>query len=328
MNMKPNIIRDIDLKWLEKTADEISKGKTTLKKKCSEAKFYINHTIYITYPISENSLRRLFKHYEIAYKAKKGPKVKEIPESVEIKIVNYYLMLRCGETITYYSMKANKEKVTLYQVQKVFKEYRFYKFEKTLDDVKVRCTYLAKYTNQIWHADVHYLDKNKLYLYAIIDDRSRYIVGYGVIVEKTANECLKILQQAIQDYGPPAIFWTDNGGENTADIIRDYLRTIRIYPVYITPRNPEQNGKIEAWWKKLDDFISNETEISRYVEIYNTIKIHTSLEKDENGVFKRPADVYFDQSLKWQRDFPWTWFKDGKEVDFKVDLERKREFYD
>ncbi|KAK8895913.1 hypothetical protein M9Y10_013799 [Tritrichomonas musculus] len=229
MNIKPNIIKDIDMEWLKRTAEEITKGKTTLQKKCHEAKFYINQKIPITYSISENSLRRLFRHYNISYTAKKGPNEKEIPELVELKIINYHLMLRCGETVTYHSMRANKEEVTLYQVQKVFKKNRFYKYEKPPNEAKDRCTYLAKYTNQIWHADVHYLEKNKLYLFAIIDDRSRYIVGHGVIIEKSVEECLKIFKQAVENYGPPCIYWTDNGGENIADKIRRYLKKKNVF---------------------------------------------------------------------------------------------------
>lgn len=74
MNIKPNIIKDIDMEWLKRTAEEITKGKTTLQKKCHEAKFYINQKIPITYSISENSLRRLFRHYNISYTAKKRTK--------------------------------------------------------------------------------------------------------------------------------------------------------------------------------------------------------------------------------------------------------------
>ena len=41
------------------------------------------------------------------------------------------------------------------------------------------------------------LAKNKLHLFAIIDDLSRNIVDQGVMVVKRAEECLKIFKQAV-----------------------------------------------------------------------------------------------------------------------------------
>ena len=122
--------------------------------------------------------------------------------------------------------------------------------------------------------------------------------------------------------------WTDNGGENTADKMMGFLKTNRIYPVFITPGNPQQNGKIEAFWPKLDDFISDESEIANYIYVYNNLKAHTCLEKGTNGCFKRPVDVFFDESLQWKREYPWKWYVNGKEVDFKINEERKKEYYD
>ena len=50
----------------------------------------------------------------------------------------------------------------------------------------------------------------------------------------------------------PIIMWTDNGGENNGIKMLRFLQTNRIYPHFIFPRNPQQNGKIESFWKKID----------------------------------------------------------------------------
>ena len=94
------------------------------------------------------------------------------------------------------------------------------------------------------------------------------------------------------------------------------------YPITIKPRNPEQNGKIESFWKKLDDFINGLEEIGSYVYKYNYLKAHLGLEKSLNVIYKRSCDVFNDTYLKLKRDYPWTWFKDGKEVNFKVYYEK------
>ena len=67
----------------------------------------------------------------------------------------------------------------------------------------------------------------------------------------------------------------------------------------------------------------DEREIPHYIEIYNAMKVYTCLERMPNGIYKRLSDVFFDLILRWQQDYPCTWFVDGKEVDFKVDAKRK-----
>ena len=324
---RPNLYGDIDFDWLKKTALDINEGKLNLKYAGANAKFFLNgHFLY--YPISQRTLKRIFDFHHIEIKPKKGAPKKVIPNEKKIYISQFYEHLRCGETITYNSIKAVRDDVTLYEVQKVFEENGYYKKKSKNKTKKIRCRYQAKYVNQILHADVHYLKDSNFYLYAIIEDRSRFIVGHKIIAEKTCQECTEVLKNAINEYGKPAIIWTDNGGENIGDYIINYLMTERIYPVTITPGNPQQNGKIEAFWPKMEDFIRHISEIDSYIERYNFHKAHMGLEKGPKGNRLRPCDVFCEPSYKWQKDYEWTWYKYGKEVPFPVDLEKKKLFYD
>lgn len=81
------------MEWLKKQQMKLQRGKQLSIKSAGKAKFYINQRIPTTYSISENSLKRLLGHYNISYTAKKRPNEKEIPELVELKIINYHLML-------------------------------------------------------------------------------------------------------------------------------------------------------------------------------------------------------------------------------------------
>lgn len=53
------------------------------------------------------------------------------------------------------------------------------------------------------------------YLYTIMDDRSRFIVGNVILYKKNCKQCIEILSENINEYGQHLIMWDDNRGENT-----------------------------------------------------------------------------------------------------------------
>lgn len=48
-----------------------------------------------------------------------------------------------------------------------------------------------------------------------MDDRSRFIVGNVILYKKNCKQCIEILSENINEYGPHLIMWDDNRGENT-----------------------------------------------------------------------------------------------------------------
>ena len=104
--------------------------------------------------------------------------------------------------------------ITFTHVRKTFQKYKLYKYKLHQQKEKPRCRYEAKYINQIWHADIHYFQipcmDHMMYLYRIIDDRSRFIIHYDLLSEKTAKTCVEVLKEAIQRYRPPYMMWTEN----------------------------------------------------------------------------------------------------------------------
>jgi putative transposase len=52
-----------------------------------------------------------------------------------------------------------------------------------------------------------------MYLAAIIDVHSRYVVGWGISNTMEASWCKQIVEQAIQEHGKPDIFNTDHGSQ-------------------------------------------------------------------------------------------------------------------
>lgn len=319
----------INLYWLQTAANEITNGNLTVTNAAKNAQFILNG-ITFSHEISPATLRKLFTANNITYKAKPGREEIKITEQIENLIINYQLNLKSGEKVTYYTLILDYPQVPFIAVRKTFIKFNLYKYKNPQKKEKPRCRYEAKFVNQIWHADIHYFQKpgmpNVKYLYAIMDDKSRFIVGWQLLTRKKAEDCVKVLKSAINTFGPPSILWTDNGGENTGQFMLNFLKINKIYPVTTEPYNPQQNGKIERFWQKLEDWTITEEDVEKYIYQYNNCRASMAL---KNGnYYLRPRDVFFNLNLRWHRDYEWKWFIDGNESFFPFDAFKKSFYYD
>jgi len=146
------------------------------------------------------------------------------------------------------------------------------------------------HSNHVWCVDLTYvpMDKGFMYLTAIIDVYSRYIVGWGLSNSLDAENSLKVLREAISVHGKPDIVNSDQGSQFTCQAWIEYLeqqettismdgkgrcldniwierfwRTLKQEYIYI---NPADNGKILL--KGLNKFIN----------YYNNRRSHQSLD--------------------------------------------------
>ena len=146
-----------------------------------------------------------------------------------------------------------------------------------LERVELDLTYLAKL----------YPKNNSEfnYLLCAIDHFSKYAKTY-LMITKSSEEVLKNLKSFINEIGTPHIIQTDNGGEFTAKIIKNYLKEKKILFINSSLYHPQANGVVEAFNKHiiykleytlLDD--KNNFDIVKGIEkaneIYNNT-IHTT----------------------------------------------------
>jgi putative transposase len=85
---------------------------------------------------------------------------------------------------------------------------------------KERNPYLLKdlkisHKNQVWATDHLYSYGGFMYLTAIIDLHTRFVLNWSVSNTMSADWCADILQETIQKYGVPEIFYTDQGSQYT-----------------------------------------------------------------------------------------------------------------
>jgi len=80
--------------------------------------------------------------------------------------------------------------------------------------------------DQVWASDVTYvpLAKGFAYLVVIMDWYSRKVLSWRLSNTLEADFCVQALEAAIQDYGCPQIFNTDQGSQFTSEAFTDVLK--------------------------------------------------------------------------------------------------------
>jgi len=158
--------------------------------------------------------------------------------------------------------------------------------------------YEADNINDQWHIDWSTDPLTKKQLFAVIDDKSRFIVFAGLFESANATNSVIGLQKAINKYGAPKEIVSDNGA-HFKDIpnkkVNKELTTIEkkynIKHVFIRPGYPQSNGKIERWFGSYKmEFprmnYDKVTDCMTWVQYYNFERLHMSLD------YETPAHAY------------------------------------
>jgi putative transposase len=155
-----------------------------------------------------------------------------------------------------------------------------------------------KYPNHVWATDITYIPiKNGfMYLIAIIDLHSRYVIHWSLSNTMESEWCAEFLREAINISGKPEIFNTDQGSQFTSDIFTGVLIKNEITISMDGKGRATDNIFIERLWRsvKYEDVYLHAYEtglelfkgLKKYFEFYNQQRRHTSLNNN------RPIDVY------------------------------------
>ena len=84
--------------------------------------------------------------------------------------------------------------------------------------------------NQVWAADITYVPMARgfVYLVAIMDWHSRYVLAWRLSNTLDVDFCVKALEEALEK-GKPEIFNTDQGSQFTSEAFTGLFETAR-YP--------------------------------------------------------------------------------------------------
>ena len=154
-------------------------------------------------------------------------------------------------------------------------------------------------SNGAWMVDLTYLRLGAgfMYLVALIDVHSRYVVGWRLSNSLETDACLAALNCALNRHGAPELINSDQGCQFTSSAWVSALDDADITISMTGKGRCLDNIYIERFWRSikheevyLNDYDSVdelEQAIAAYIKFYNTQRPHQSLN------YKTPEAIYF-----------------------------------
>lgn len=157
--------------------------------------------------------------------------------------------------------------------------------------------------NQVWATDITFIPMAKgfVYLVAIMDWYSRRVLSWRVSTTMDTSFCIEALEEAIERYGCPEIFNTDQGSQFTSE---DFTQVLKDNDIRISMDGKGRwvdNVFVERLWRSVkyeevylkayDTVAEAKQSLGKYFDFYNTERRHQSLGKQTpDSVYTHTAD--------------------------------------
>jgi putative transposase len=149
---------------------------------------------------------------------------------------------------------------------------------------------VIKERNQVWEIDITYIPMRKgfMYLCAIIDVHTRYVVNWSISNTMSADWCKLVVEEAIERHGKPVIVNSDQGSQFTSEAFTSLLKYHEIRISMDGKGRALDNIYIERLWRSVkyeniylnvyEDGLSLYNGLKQYFDFYNRERLHQSLD--------------------------------------------------
>lgn len=157
-------------------------------------------------------------------------------------------------------------------------------------------------SNKVWSGDITYINLKggRVYLFGIVEHKSRKVMSWRLSNTLDSYFCLEALEEAIDRYGKPEIFNTDQGSQFSSN---DFTGKLKEHGIRISMDGKGRaidNVFIERIWRSLKyeevylkeykDLKECRESIDSYFRFYNEIRPHQSLN------YRTPDEVYGEEN--------------------------------
>jgi len=155
-------------------------------------------------------------------------------------------------------------------------------------------------SNHVWAADITYIPMKRgfVYLFAVLDWASRRVLSWRVSNTLTTDFCIEAVQEAINRYGKPDIFNTDQGCQFTSMEFTELLKQNSIAISMDGKGCWRDNVFVERLWQSVkyeevylyayDSVSEAKRGLKNYFVRYNQFRPHSALDD------QTPDEFYFD----------------------------------
>jgi transposase InsO family protein len=150
-----------------------------------------------------------------------------------------------------------------------------------------------------------FINKAKVYLILLIDDFSRFILGWRLLDQTSVDAVIRVVSDAVMRYGKMEELLTDRGfvfySWRGINRFEKYLETERIDHTHARPHHPQTLGKVEACNRRIKQELIRQQPfpnlheareaIERWVDHFNYQRAHQGI-----GGFLVPAERFHGQA--------------------------------
>ncbi len=156
--------------------------------------------------------------------------------------------------------------------------------------------------NQVWSTDITYIPMSKgfVYLVAVMDWYSRKVLSWRVSTTMDTSFCIDTLEEAIENFGCPEIFNTDQGSQFTSE---EFTGVLKANDIAISMDGKGQwvdNVFVERLWRSVkyeevylsayDTVRDAKRSLGKYLTRYNTKRRH-------QGIKGMTPDMLYNQEV-------------------------------
>jgi putative transposase len=159
--------------------------------------------------------------------------------------------------------------------------------------------------NQVWSIDISYIGTPNVFVYltAIIDWHSRFIVGYTISNTLQADVVTRVVKNAVNKYGKPEIINSDQGVQFTSQAYIELIQSFKTTKISMDGKGrATDNIAIERFfrsfkWERLylmcpETVMEVKTITKEYMHTYNYHRDH------QRHQYKTPAEIFFNHEKK------------------------------